>query len=264
MRQNRVATRAQAIAVEMREVGASAHPAAGVARAVTAYAVALAAATGFALAPDSRLEAAALGAGVMLAAGLVVFAGVVRDYPHPRFGLCNAATLARAGLVAGLFGVLASAGGAAASEATAWAVTAAATLALALDGLDGWVARREGLCSRFGARFDMEVDTALALTLALLIWHSGKLGPWVLLLGAPRHLFLAAGLLAPALRAALPPALWRKAGCVAQIAALIAALAPPLAPQAAMAVVIAGLGVVGAAFARDVAWLLRRSAPDAR
>ena len=39
-------------------------------------------------------------------------------------------------------------------------------LLLALDGLDGWAARRQGLVSAFGARFDMEVDALLILALA--------------------------------------------------------------------------------------------------
>jgi phosphatidylglycerophosphate synthase len=40
---------------------------------------------------------------------------------------------------------------------------------LALDGLDGWLARRFGLASAYGARFDMEVDGFLILVLALLV-----------------------------------------------------------------------------------------------
>jgi multidrug efflux pump subunit AcrA (membrane-fusion protein) len=37
-----------------------------------------------------------------------------------------------------------------------------------LDGVDGWLARRHEIASRFGARFDMEVDALLILALSVL------------------------------------------------------------------------------------------------
>ena len=62
--------------------------------------------------------------------------------------------------------------------ATAAAAGLAATV---LDGLDGWLARRAGMASAFGARFDVEVDALLIQALAILTWRYGKAGPWVLL-----------------------------------------------------------------------------------
>jgi phosphatidylglycerophosphate synthase len=215
------------------------------------------------LAPADRIDAALLGWAIMASAGLGVMAGMARAYPHDRLGLCNLITLLRAALVAGLATLLASPDGAGADASVAWGATGVAAAALALDGVDGWAARYAGLCSSFGARFDMEVDVALALILSLLLWHSGKLGFWVLLLGAPRHLFLLLAMALPALRAPLPPALWRKAGCVAQIGSLVVALAPPVGPGAAAVVALAGLVAVGSAFARDVLWLVRRAGRDA-
>ena len=46
-------------------------------------------------------------------------------------------------------------------------------IALSLDGVDGALARRQMLESRFGAAFDMEVDSAFALVLSIL----AALGP---------------------------------------------------------------------------------------
>ena len=40
---------------------------------------------------------------------------------------------------------------------------AGAAAVVALDGVDGWIARRIGRTTVFGARFDMEVDAALML-----------------------------------------------------------------------------------------------------
>ena len=39
-----------------------------------------------------------------------------------------------------------------------WWVIGLTALMGALDGLDGWLARRTGMTSEFGARFDMETD----------------------------------------------------------------------------------------------------------
>ena len=62
----------------------------------------------------------------------------------------------------------------------AWSIVAIAIVAVVLDGVDGWVARRTGTASAFGMRFDMETDAALILVLAILAWRYGKAGPWIL------------------------------------------------------------------------------------
>ena len=64
---------------------------------------------------------------------------------------------------------------------------ALATVVAVLDGIDGWLARRTGMASDFGARFDMETDAALIMVLALLAWQFGKAGVWVLASGLLRY-----------------------------------------------------------------------------
>ncbi|PQO22017.1 CDP-alcohol phosphatidyltransferase [Rhodobacteraceae bacterium WD3A24] len=186
-----------------------------------------------------------------------MLAALARTYPHGRLGLGNLVTLVRAALVAVLAGLLIGPG---APAGPSWAALALAGMALALDGADGWAARRAGLVSRFGARFDMEVDVALALVLALLAWQSGKAGVWVLGLGLMRHTFLLAGLLWPALRAPLPDSRLRKGVCVVQIGVLTALLAPPLTPPLSQWTAAGALALLGLSFARDVAWLMRGGA----
>ena len=99
-----------------------------------------------------------------------------------------------------------------------------------LDGVDGWLARRSGLASAFGARFDMEVDALLIMALAILAWQHGKAGSWVLLSGLLRYAFVAAGWLAPWMSRPLPPSRRRQTVCVVQIAGLCAAVAPIVPP----------------------------------
>lgn len=50
----------------------------------------------------------------------------------------------------------------------------------------------------------MEIDAFLILTLAVLVWQSGKTGGWVLLSGALRYGFVALGQVLPWLRQPLP------------------------------------------------------------
>ncbi len=187
-----------------------------------------------------------------------VAAGVFlhRAYPHETLGPCNLVTLIRLALTAALIvPLVAGAGGAA-----GWAVFATAAVALSLDGADGWLARRDGLVSGFGARFDMEVDSALALILAILAWSGGSAGAVVLLLGVPRYLFAAAGLALPWLRAPLPERFSRKVVCVLQLGTLIALQLPFVTQDLSGPVV----GLVAAAlvwsFGRDVLWLRRARA----
>lgn len=175
-------------------------------------------------------------------------------YPHPHFGACNAVTLFRAGLGATLLTPLLLEG----SSAIAlygWAVVIVAVFALSLDGVDGWLARRSGLASRYGARFDMEVDAALALILAALALVNGNVGPWVLLLGLMRYGFVAASWVLPWMAAPLPDRFGRKVVCVIQIAALIALQAPILTGWMTLAIASGASVALIWSFGRDILWL---------
>lgn len=184
---------------------------------------------------------------------LIVRRALVRTYPHPTYGACNVVTHLRATGVAGLTALLASA----ASPMGGWLVPLVAGVVLALDGVDGWLARREGRCSDFGARFDMETDAALAMLLTVMVWQGGIAGVWVLWLGLARYAFVGAGRVWPWLRAPLPPRLRRKAGCVVQVAALVLALVPGMPPVATqVALAVAALLLVWS-FGADVALLAR-------
>jgi phosphatidylglycerophosphate synthase len=190
---------------------------------------------------------AGYGLGVSLALGLMR-----RDYPHDRVGAANLVTLLRLALAAALLAPLAA-------PALPGAVFAVAAVALALDGVDGALARRLGPVSDFGASFDMEVDSALALILALNAWAAGTAGAAVLLLGLPRYAFGAAALVLPWLDRPLPPSLARKAVCVLQIGALIALQLPQAAAWAGPLLAAAALALAWS-FARDIARLWRHRA----
>jgi phosphatidylglycerophosphate synthase len=192
-----------------------------------------------------------------LAAGLVAASRFAAHHPHPRFGAANAVTSVRLALVALLAGAL----GEAASEALGWAATAVTLLTSALDGLDGWLARRSSLVSAFGARFDMETDALLIMVLSALAWTWGRAGAWVLACGLMRYAFVAAAWAWPWMARPLPPSLRRKAVCVVQILGLAIVVAPVITPPLSGWLAAITLAALSWSFAVDVAWLaVRRTA----
>ena len=100
-------------------------------------------------------------------------------------------------------------------------------MALALDAVDGRVARATRTCSAFGGRFDGEADAFLLLVLSVHVAPS--YGWWVLAIGLARYAFAAAGWVAPWLRGRLPFRYWRKVVTAVQgIVLVVAAYAYPL------------------------------------
>ncbi|SHJ20778.1 CDP-alcohol phosphatidyltransferase family protein [Wenxinia saemankumensis] len=179
------------------------------------------------------------------------------SYPHGRFGACNGVTYLR-GSLACLLALPLAAPSALADPDLGWTIFAIGAVALSLDGVDGWLARRSGLASAFGARFDMEIDSVLALILALLAWAGGAAGPLVLVLGLARYVFVAAGWTLPWLAAPLPPSFLRKTICVVQLGTLIALQAPILPDRPGHAAAIGAALLLAFSFGRDIRWLAAR------
>jgi phosphatidylglycerophosphate synthase len=187
--------------------------------------------------------------------GLLTLVLALRHLVSHSFGAANQATLARAGLLALLVGLI--------GEISApWVVVVAGSIALALDGLDGWLARRLDCASAFGARFDMETDAALLLIFTLLAWQYGKVGPWIVLAGVMRYLFVAAGALLPFLTGPLPPSRRRQTAFVIQAIALIGCISPIVVPPVSGAIALIGFALLAGSFAIDVAYLTRVAEND--
>ncbi len=192
------------------------------------------------------------------AGALLVLRGLPAHHPFPTLGPANGVTLVRGALVALLAGLI----GERAAGAPAFAA-AIALVVMALDGVDGWLARHTRMASAFGARFDMETDAVLVAVLAVLAWQFRKVGAWVLLSGAMRYLFAAAGVVVPLLRHPVPSSSRGKTIAVLQILALIVAIAPFSSAELATAVAAIALGLLTASFLLDVVWLVRRRRPAA-
>jgi phosphatidylglycerophosphate synthase len=194
----------------------------------------------------------------------LILTGLSRHLPHRHFGPANTVTLCRAALdllllalvVEALLGVQSMA-----EPDLRWGLTIAAAIALALDGIDGWAARRTKMASEFGARFDVETDAVFLATMSLAVVAAGVAGPWVLLSGFGYYLFRLTGWFQPWLMAPLFPSLRRKTVCALQGALLVAALVPVSPAWLAWGCCAVGLALLVYSFAVDIAWLARRSRP---
>ena len=173
-------------------------------------------------------------------------------HPFRQFGPANQVTTLRAVFVALVVGAI---GGPATAAVAAGAASAGVAVTV-MDGIDGWIARRSRMASRFGARFDMEIDALLILALSILTWQHGKAGPWVVLSGLLRYVFVAAGWQLPRMRQPLPGSRRRQTICVIQVVALIVALEPFVAPAASELIAGAALLALVYSFAVDTQWLL--------
>ncbi len=176
-------------------------------------------------------------------------------HPHDRFGAANWVTTTRAAMVSAVAALI----GEPAADSTFAAAIGLGLAATALDGLDGWLARRLRLTSAFGARFDLEVDALLILVLSILAWRSGKAGAWVLASGLTRYAFVAAGRLWPWLRAPLPGTRRGKAICIVQIVGLLVTLVPAVRPPLSDAMAATALVALLFSFAVDVRTLSQRA-----
>jgi len=193
-------------------------------------------------------------------AAVLAAAQLPAHHPFPRFGPANQATLARVALAAVLAGLV----GESVGEPSVVFAVGLSVGAGVLDAVDGLLARATRMTSEFGARFDMEADSALVMVLAVLAWQFEKAGPWVLAVGLARYVFWAAGWVAPWLRRPLPPSFRRKAVCALLVVALVAGLTPVFSPLASEVVAAGALALLCYSFAVDTLWLYRHSKDDAR
>ena len=200
------------------------------------------------------LAGAAFGAALVALLGAAAGrAGVVA------LGPADLVTLTRAVLVGGVAALVAD--GLVTGSVPLGVLVPLAGVALALDFVDGRVARRTGTVSALGARFDMEVDAVALLVLS--IQAAVVLGPWTLAIGLMRYAYVAASRVLPWLAGPLPTRRSAKAVAAAQGVALLAAVSGLLPAAASVAVVALTLVALTWSFGQSVRWLLRHR-PAAR
>jgi phosphatidylglycerophosphate synthase len=192
---------------------------------------------------------------VGLASGLALNAALARALwrdPSARLGPAGWVTLVRATLVVGVAALTGASFERSVAVAT---LVTLASVALALDFVDGWLARRTATESPLGARLDGEVDAFLILVLSVEVAPSA--GAWVLVIGLARYAFLAAGWRLHWMRAPLPRRDWRKTVTAAQGVALAIAAAGIVSTTVSRILLAVALTMLAESFGRDVWWLWR-------
>jgi phosphatidylglycerophosphate synthase len=172
-------------------------------------------------------------------------------------GPADRVTLARAWLTCGVAALTVDGRG---GDRVTTPLLVLAGTALALDAVDGRVARRTSTASALGARFDMEVDALLILVLSAYVARAT--GWWVLAIGVARYAVLAATLVAPWLRAGVAPRQWRKVVAAVQGVVLTVAAGGLLPPGGATSALVVAAALLGLSFLTEVAELWRRRARD--
>ncbi|HJS97264.1 MAG TPA: CDP-alcohol phosphatidyltransferase family protein [Solirubrobacteraceae bacterium] len=191
---------------------------------------------------------------VGISCGVVMNAALARGLSHyGSDGLSPAdwVTLARGTLVGGVAALVADS---LVQPVQVKTLVSLAALALVLDAIDGWVARRTRTAA-LGARFDGEVDALLILVLSVYVSRSA--GAWVLAIGGARYAFGAGELSLPWMRASLPPRFWRKVVAATQGIVLTVAASGVLSPALTTAALIGALILLAESFGHDVLWLRR-------
>jgi phosphatidylglycerophosphate synthase len=188
-----------------------------------------------------------LGSGVVIDAALAY--GLAR-YQSGGLRAADWVTLVRASLAIAVAALVADSFS---DRPRATLLVSLAALALALDFVDGWIARRARSSAGVGAKFDGETDAFLILVLSVYVAQSA--GGWVLLIGAARYAFFVAGWPLPWMRAPLPQRDWRKVVTAAQGIALVVAAADVLPLAVTQTVLVAALVLLAESFGRDVLWL---------
>ncbi|MCW2847135.1 MAG: CDP-alcohol phosphatidyltransferase [Marmoricola sp.] len=173
-------------------------------------------------------------------------------------GPANRVTLTRA-VLAGVVAVLVVAATGGSGHVTALVLVS--SVALALDAVDGRVARRTNTVTAFGARFDMEVDAFLILLLSGYAVH--LVGPWVLAIGLARYGFVLAGRVLPWLAGQAPPRTWCKVVAAVQGITLTVVATGLLSPVGAVLLLAGSLALLIESFGREAWWLWRHRSPAA-
>jgi len=165
-----------------------------------------------------------------------------------RLGPADVVTLGRAVLVVGVTALVLDGG------VHRGVLVPLAAIALALDLVDGQVARRTGTVSTFGASLDMEVDAWLILVLSVHV--APEVGWWVLAIGLARYALALAATVLPVLRRPVPVRRWAKVVAAVQGVTLLV-VATGWVPSSLSRVLLgAALLLLAESFTHQVRWLV--------
>lgn len=187
--------------------------------------------------------------------GSLLLVGGMRRSPGHAISWANGLTAVRL-MGAGIFGTLATS--ARVSEHGVL-FAGAGLILLLLDAMDGYLARRLEDTSFLGAEFDKAVDAYLVLMLSACAYTAGRVGPWIVLAGSLRYVYVLAEPLIRTPGARTPRSLRARVCFVAALVGLLAAYLP--LPHLAVALAAAGTALLTGSFLIDAAYLAGIAGP---
>lgn len=134
-----------------------------------------------------------------------------------------------------------------------------AFLALCLDGIDGYIARRLNEENDFGEIFDQDADTLLILTLCISLYLNRDVTIVVFLIPLYRYLFLISMIKYKWMNYTLPESYYRKVSCVLSTFLLIFCHSHYIKDMGLNFLVMISLFVITFSFAKDILWLYNRN-----
>lgn len=202
-----------------------------------------------------------------LAAPVVYIVGATLLFAHwgsgSRFGAANTVTLTRLIGTSWLAALATAAAIAGLGRPAQILVVVVGTICLLLDNVDGRLARGRGEVSAFGARFDMETDSAMLLVLCVGVAVLGFAGWWVITLGLMRYVYVVAGWIVPPLQMTVNYSYARKVVAAIQgsavLFALLVGLVPAIPSWVSTLVLAIALALLCWSFGRDIVWQLAQS-----
>jgi phosphatidylglycerophosphate synthase len=180
----------------------------------------------------------------LLSSGELLRRGWGAFTPAGAFGWANRVTAVRFALTL-LLGALVPA-------TPGWVLALVLGGAAALDVADGFIARRYGLSSSFGAAFDIETDALLTLIAEVQLWQRGRAGVWILVPGLLRYAYVLALAIMPPAAGHVRSSPFARGAFVALLVGLMAAMLSDGAAATALAAI--GTVAVTISFARSFHW----------
>ena len=131
------------------------------------------------------------------------------------------------------------------------------TVSLVMDGLDGFIARKYNLVSKFGEIIDQESDNFLMLVISISLYLNKDVGLYVFLIPLYRYTFLVSMKKYDWLQRTLPSSQFRKIACVLTIALMIMSQDVYFNYENTLFLVILSLFIITFSFSKDIIWLYR-------
>ncbi len=133
-----------------------------------------------------------------------------------------------------------------------------AFIALILDGVDGFIARKYKESDSFGISFDQEADNLMLLILSLSVYLNKNIGIIIFLIPMYRYIFISSMYRFLWLKRELPKSFIRKFVCIFTSILLIMSHISYLDEYIMINIVFFALFIITFSFAKDIIWLYRK------